>query len=237
MFAVKEQQGTLLEISHEDKEITFMYPGIGRFGTFLELRQNIEQQGARMGTAAEHASLIYEAFQSQNRNARSIVRLVNDEERSLLTNTVVLWTRDRMYVKDNPKIENNSVEMNINYLDSQLQEGDPSVRVVRYDEFHMERESFKLVHIGHGVESPKEFSKNKGLIALVGCEGAQKLSEIAKLYKNNPQLDGPTDRDIARGLPETVHFSGSFGNGVSEFSVGAYRMESHITGPAFGIQE
>lgn len=161
-----------LIVEHEGSELTFTYPFLGdpREDSYVNLAKKIDRKGLGQPTIAQIASLIYASFQ-ENGVYDYKIRQIMESTEGLLGFTGNLYIpNEGIYIQDNPRIVNGNISMNKKDLVGKLDANDPNVRFVPFG-----------FRIGHS--SALELTKNPYVIGLVGEEGADKLSQIADMYK------------------------------------------------------
>jgi hypothetical protein len=171
---VKERRTELI-VEHEGKDLTFVAPA-SEGGYFVSVRNQLEQNGLRMPTMAETASLVYAAWQNpDNKYSKDIISKLESDR--LFTNNGLLYVSNKgVYVVDNPPVVDGRVSLDEEELiTKRLLEEDSSVRFVPF---------------GYGLEAQSylQLAKNPFVKALAGDEGAKKLAEISEKYKLKPYV-------------------------------------------------
>jgi len=169
----------LIGIPHEGKVISFQHPSFR--GTYGSVAEQIDTEGLQRPTAAQTASLVYDAFQNKEGKYESeIIDILNGRWFWEFTGNFYLPesnedVNDGVILVDNPDIVNGRLAMDKNSLIKKLQEGDSSVRFVPF--------GFKT-----GEQTPRELEANSYVVARYGEEGAEKIAEIADKYRRNPRV-------------------------------------------------
>jgi len=171
-FEVKEGK-TTLTLDHLDEELTFIYPSKGP-DTYANVQEALIKDNLKAPTASQNASLIYSAFKNQdNEFSQNIINTMKN--RWLWCFTGNLYVPDKgVFIQDNPDIKNNKISMNLEDLEKKLEANDSSVRFVPF--------GYKIQE-----QTSKQLEKNQYIIGLAGEEGAQKLAEIADMYKDKEE--------------------------------------------------
>jgi len=166
---------TYLDVSHEGKTLTFVYPMAGP-GTYAEVGKQIDSQGLARPTFVQIVSLVHSAWQNpENKYSKEIIQTLKDGC-FWGFNGILYVPNEGAYIQDVPKVVNGSVSMDKSDLVKRLEANDPSVR---FAEFGFETGE----HL-----SARDLANNEFVIGLVGKEGAYKLAEIAGKYSNNPHV-------------------------------------------------
>jgi len=163
---------TQLIVPHKGRELTFIYQSKQK-GSFINVRNALENQNLSMPTASQITSLVYSAFQEDNKCSKEIIKLMKSNW--LWGNSGILWTPKGVYIQDEPSIVNERVKMSEGELKNNIEK-----KIVRFVPY-----GFKI-----GKQSTLELSKNGFIRALVGEQGAYKLAEIADKHKRKPYLHG-----------------------------------------------
>ena len=181
-----------IEVPHEDGKLTFVWPVKGP-GTYANVKSQIEDAGLQAPTFAQLTSLVYTA--NQNRDEPEFAEILNKlDNRWLWGFNGILYLpkgkgdyQNGAIIQDNPKTKDDRVFLDKSELVSKLEAGDKSVRFVPF--------GYKT-----DVQNVSELAKNPFVIALVSKEGAEKLAELSKRYRNNPGVWSFTnvDNEIAR---------------------------------------
>jgi hypothetical protein len=164
---------TDLDITHNGQDLTFVHPSY-RPNTYAIVKEAIESAGLKTPTMAESASLVHTAFNSDDKYSNEIKGTMKDRYLWAFTGTLYVPNRGA-YIQDNPQISNGMPYMDSSELERKLEAKDPSVRFVPF---------------GFDIESmsPMQLGKNPYVIALAGEEGAEKLAEVADMFKQKPYL-------------------------------------------------
>ena len=149
---------------------------------FICLRDIDYGNGLRMPTMSELLRLVHASFENEEcETAKHVIETLKNY--CLMGNTGVLYTRDGMYVQDNPDAQGKifmEQKTLIGKLGSHVEKG------VVFSDNGLVRFTpceFKVRILNHS-----ELAKNSGVIALTGSlENAEKLAQIsAHHYKSNP---------------------------------------------------
>ena len=169
---VKEGR-TELTVEHNKEDLTFIHPYFGP-NTYANVQELIEKAELNKPTMAETASLVYSAFNSDDKYSLEIQKLL--KEKWLWAFTGILYVPSKgAYIQDIPEIKKGRPYMNESDLVKKLEASDPNVRFVPF--------GFKTEKM-----SPQELAKNQFVIALAGEEGAEKLAKVADNFKDQPYL-------------------------------------------------
>ena len=210
---------TELIAEHNGGKLTFIHPPYGP-DTFLNVRNQVVQNGLVMPDTSETASLLYAAWQNpEERYSKEILQIL--KERYLWANNGLLWTPKGVFVEYNPQFKDQILIMNRNELERRLSSNDPTVKFIE--------PGFKL-----GEQTPSELETNRLILALAGEEGAEKLAEMSGRYKiKKPYVYGidKPNEDIARLVALDSVYVG-YRLGVGGSSHGYYRY-----GYVFGVSK
>ena len=163
---------TNLTVQHEGDDLTFVYPA--NEGTYASVQDQIQKAGLQAPTMAQTASLVHDAFNSDDKYSQGIKKIMKDAWLWGFTGNLYVPNKG-VYVQDNPEVRNGAVVMDESELVSKLEKEDPSVRFVPF---------------GYKTEgmSALELAKNPYIIALAGEEGADKLAQVADKHKKRSYL-------------------------------------------------
>ena len=182
------QEGkTYLTVPHEGGKLTFQYSPFR--GTYGNVANEIDKAELKRPNSAETASLVYDAWKNpEERYSSEIIKILRDRWFWEFTGNLYLpksngprgvssgeEINNGVILETNPKILNEELVMNKNSLVQRLKDNDSSVKFVPF--------GYKI-----GEQTPRELEKNEYIIARYGKEGAEKISEIASIYKNPPFL-------------------------------------------------
>lgn len=156
----------LIEVEHNGKQIYFVTPMKGVLNHFLVA----EKKGPSIlelnrPTMEEMVALFYFVAKKGNRYHNiEISRILKNGFKGF--NGIKYVPREGMYVEDRPKTQNGRVVVN--------------------------KENARFASFGFevGYQTPSEFSKNEGVRAIVGEEGARKLAGISNFYRKAPRFFG-----------------------------------------------
>jgi hypothetical protein len=169
----------LRNVPHKGELISFEHPAIK--GTYDAVARAIDNNGLNRPTAAQTASLVYDAFQNKDGKYESeIIQILKDAWLWEFTGNLYLPKSKDEYnngviIEDNPTISGGKLVMNKNDLVKRLNNKDSNVRFVPF--------GFKTES-----QTVKELEKNTYIIGRYGEEGAEKIAEIASEYKGSPYL-------------------------------------------------
>ncbi len=173
---IKAREGiTYLDVSHLDRELTFIYPAKGP-NNYFNVRERILESNLRTPTMSQNASLVYSAWQNpKEKYSKEIIDILRN---SWLWgfNGILYVPKEGAYIQDNPEVKDSKVVMNKSGLVKKLKSNDPTVRFVEFG-------SYKP-----GEQTSKELAENKFVQALASEEGAQKLAEVSTNYKFKPYV-------------------------------------------------
>ena len=163
---------TELTVEHEGKPLTFVHPA--NKGSYASVQGQIQEAGLQAPTMAQTASLVQDAFQSNDKYSQGIKKIMKDAWLWGFTGNLYMPNKG-VYVQDNPEIRDGRVVMDESVLVEKLDAEDPSVRFVPF---------------GYKTESMSalELAKNEYIIALAGEEGADKLAEVTDKHKRSTYL-------------------------------------------------
>jgi len=169
-----EEERTKLYVPHLDGEITFAHLKIGP-GTYASVGTEISAQELIRPTMAQTVSLVYSAFQNKdNKYSQEIKKILKDKRFWGFTGNRYVKSDKGIYIEDNPEIKKGRVLVdNRDNLIKRLESNDDSVRFVPFG-FRTEE------------QFPENLEKNPYVIGLAGEEGAEKLAEVADMYKLKP---------------------------------------------------
>ncbi len=177
---------TELYIPHQNTEIAFAYPSVG-LNTYTKAMKGVLEQKQRLPTGDEIASLVHSAYFSDSKDEPEF-----DNIRKLMRNKWLwvpnrnLWTKDGVYVVYDEKGVGRTEELDISKLEKILK-GAEEIKGVRFSEDGKVRFAPKETYKG-GEQTFEDFSNNGSVIANYGVEGAEKLAEVSKKFKNNPYV-------------------------------------------------
>jgi len=154
------------------KNLTFLHTTYGP-DTYSIIKTQIREDKLSVPTMAETASLVYSAFNLNNKFSHEIIDVM--EHKWLWTFTGTLFTPKGAYIQDDPEIRKEMPYMEESDLINRLENNDPAVRFVPFGYKTKEMSSY-------------DFAKNKYVIGLAGEEGAEKLAEVADKYNDWPYL-------------------------------------------------
>jgi hypothetical protein len=164
---------TYLDVSHKNGILSFVSPVFGP-GNYFNVQKSIESAELKAPTMAETVSLVYSAFNSQDRHSEEIKKIM--EGRYFLAFTGNLYVPSKgVYIQDNPALNNGKLIMEEGDLVKKLESNDSSVRYVPFG-------------FNTGEQTSRELERNSYITALAGEEGAEKLAEIADFYKEKPYV-------------------------------------------------
>ena len=165
----------------DDVNLKFNSQRVGPMN-FAGLRTANYGPGFRMPTMPELTNLVYASLEHQNKEtAKNVVETLRNHW--LTGDTGILYTKDGMFVQDNPGMTNGRVVMNQKTLERKL--GKHEERGVTFSNDG----SLRFTPYGFKRESQtaSELAKNSGVIALVGSEeNAEKLAKSSQHYRVNP---------------------------------------------------
>jgi len=201
---------------------------------FIGLRDTDYGNGLRMPTISELLRLVHASFEDEEcETARQVIETLKNYW--LMGNTGVLYTRDGMFVQDNP-IAQGGIFMEQKTLMGKL--GSHEEKGVVFSDDGLVRFTpceFKVRILNHS-----ELAKNSGVIALTGSlENAEKLAQVsAHHYKSNPffwalgKVDSPEiriagldSRKFGRSLCVVANY---FGNRGSRYSFGVTDADTQM---------
>jgi len=201
---------------------TFVYPAYK--GTYEDCMQQIRADGLQTPTFAQVIDLAYDTVirDPKNKYSKKIKQIMKDYW--VKSNTGILYLTDgKIFVQDGP-LRNYRGEpcMETSELEAKLQAGDPSVRFVEQGFKTGEQTAFKL-------------AQNQLIIALAGEQGAEKLAEIASVYKNNPivlteDLDFMKAFEPIRGKSKAVFLGLGFDKDGKRINVNGTQDKDHYEG-------
>jgi len=168
-----EESRPKLKTTHEGNELIFLHPAYNP-NTYANVAEAISQDNLLMPTMAETASLIFAAFDSNDKYSNEIKKIIKDEWLWAYTGTLYVPNKGA-YVHDNPEIRDGMPFMEESELVKKLGDKDPNVRFAKFG-------------YETGQMTPLKLAKNDYVIALAGEEGAEKLAEVADMYKRKPYL-------------------------------------------------
>jgi len=168
---------------HLDGGLVFNAQRVGPMN-FNSLRNANYGEGFRIPTMPELVQLVYASLENQDyKTAKEVVSTLRNHW--LTGNTGILYAKKRMYVQDNPDMENGRISMNQKTLERKLGKHEEKGVVfsddkkIRFVPYGFKRES----------QSALELSKNPGVIALVGNEeNAEKLARASEHYKEKSYI-------------------------------------------------
>jgi len=219
-----EEGRTKLISTHNKGDLVFLHPVYGP-NTYANVQGQIEKDGLVAPTLAETASLVYSAFNSDNKYSQEIQKLMKD--RWLWGFTGILYTpKNGVYMQPHPEIRNGMPFMDESELEKKLDANhpsyDPSVRNIPF--------GFKT-----GKMSVLELAKNPFVIALAGKEGAEKLADVADKYRNKPYLY--SFNSVKEPLTRVSALNPSWSPYVQGLRVFGNIHGNYIVGCAFGVQK
>jgi len=172
-----EEGRTELTVNHQGRDLKFVY--LTYFpGNYANVSDKIESAGLVTPTMAETASLVYGAFNSDDKSSWDVRREIKNAMRyaSLWAFTGSLYVPGKgAYIQDNPRVRGGMPFMDESDLVRRLEANDPGVRFVPF--------GFKI-----GDMAASELAENQYIIGLAGEEGAVKLAEVAGKHRYNPCL-------------------------------------------------
>ena len=163
---------TTLTVQHEGKDLTFVHPA--NKGTYASVQDQIQEAGLQAPTMAQTASLVHDAFNSDDKYSQGIKKIMKDAWLWEFTGNLYIPNKG-VYVQDDPEVRNGMPFMDESALVEKLEAEDSSVRFVPF--------GYKTGHM-----SALELAKNSYVIALAGEDGADKLAEVADKHKRSPYL-------------------------------------------------
>jgi hypothetical protein len=163
---------TELTVEHEGKDLTFVHPA--NKGTYASVQGQIQEAGLEAPTMAQTASLVQDAFNSEDKYSQGIKKIMKDNWLWGFTGNLYVPNKG-VYVQDNPEVRNGMPFMDESELVEKLEAEDPSVRFVPF--------GYKTENM-----SALDLAKNEYIIALAGEEGADKLAQVADKHKRQPYL-------------------------------------------------
>ena len=210
-----EEARTKLIAEHRGEDLTFLHPSYGP-DTYFNVRDSIQNAGLSLPTMAETASLVYTAFNSEDKYSKEVKQILQD--RWLWAFDKNLYTSKGVYIY--PELISNREDLEESELVKKLEANDKSIRFVPF--------GFKTESM-----TSMELAKNAYLKALAGDEGAEKLAEIADKFENKPYLWALTSVN----QPETrVSAVGSYRDFDLRLSVDGYGRGGRV-GHAFGVRK
>jgi hypothetical protein len=194
-----------LRVMHNDKELTFLndikpihnFNGEYTFGLSWCM-EDIKKHGLERPTTAEIVSLIYGAFNSDNKESQEIIKVLTNW--GILSFTGNLYIPGKgVYIQDNPKIKVRKTERIGNSFGGGSVTGEYKLEPHPYTfaKTNLEMEESELVKKLESNDSSVRFvpfgfahhldkssiSRHPYVLASAGEEGAEKLSEMASNYK------------------------------------------------------
>ena len=170
-----EEGRTKLHSSHNGERLTFLHPPFGP-NNYAVVGQKIEQAGLRRPPMAETASLVYNAFNSDDKYSQEIKDIM--ERGCLWAFTGILYVPgEGAYIQNDPRIREGAPFMDKSELVKILESEDPSVKFVPF--------GYKT-----GMMTPEELARHELVIKMAEEEGAEKLAEVAGKHRDNPFLFG-----------------------------------------------
>lgn len=209
---------TELISTYQGKDLVFLHPAYGP-DAYINVGNQIETDGLAKPNMAQTASLIYDAFNSDNKYSKEIRDIM--ENRRLWGFTGILYVPNKgAYVQDNPEVRNNRVFMEESELVKKLDSNDASVRFVPF--------GFNIKDM-----SSLELSKNSYVIALVGEEGADKLAEVADKHRRKPYLR--SFKSVEQPITRVSALGSGWGGGG--LGVDGGYLDGGNFGFAFGVRD
>ncbi len=213
----------LTEIPHEGGKRSFQYPAFkGNYGIVAE---QIDSNRLKRPNSAETASLVYDAFQNQEGKYESeIIKILKDRWLWEFTGNLYLPKSNEeinngVILETNPAITNGKLDMNKKSLIKRLQDSDSLVKFVPFGYKTGEQTGFELM-------------KNPYIVARYGEEGAQKITEVASEYKENPRLWSFDSVDEEKTRISALDDWGGFSGGLI---IDGYYWGDNDVGCAFGV--
>lgn len=176
---------TELWVPHNGHEIAFVYPSAGP-DTYRNVGKSILNQGQRIPTGDETASLLYATYcipefkdEHEFWNVKDIMR-----NRWLWVFNTNLWTAKGVYVLQDTKAERSPLVAN--QLEKKLKAG-KEIGGVRFSIDGKVRFAPKETYQS-GEQTPQTLAKDGFIIASFGKEGAEKLKEISLKIRVKPYV-------------------------------------------------
>jgi len=166
------KEGLKLVTTCNKKDLTFLHKTYGP-DNYANIKAQIKQDKLSVPTMAETVSLVYSAFNLDNKFSHEIIDVL--EHLWLWTFTGTLFTPNVTYIQDDPEIRGGIPYMEESDLIKKLENNDPAVRFAPVGYETKEMSSYNL-------------ARNKYIIGLAGKEGAEKLAKIADKYNHRPYL-------------------------------------------------
>tara|TARA_Y100000310_G_scaffold339280_1_gene431512 strand:- start:19860 stop:20570 length:711 start_codon:yes stop_codon:yes gene_type:complete len=214
-----EEGRTKLHSTHNGERLTFVHPEYGP-NTYANVGQQIQEAGLRKPTMAETASLVYDAFNSDDKYSKGIRETMKNRWLWGFTGTLYV-PGEGAYIQDDPETREGMPFMDHSELVEKLEAGDPSVRHVPF--------GFQT-----GTMSTLELSRNAYIKALAGEEGAEKLAEVAERHKGKPYLW--SFESVSRPATRVSGLNSGWDLGDHRLGVGGSDRGGR-DGYAFGVQE
>ena len=218
-----------LEITYENKKVTFAYPSFGP-DNYLNIRKQILENNLLIPTAEQTVALLHRAYLSEFKDAPEFqnIREIMKKKWLLVFNRN-LWTNKGVYVVQDSEAKIRSEKLKISNLEEELKNSE-EINTVKFSKNGKVRFAPKNSYMLE-ENRPDSLAENGFVIANYGKQGAKKLAEISTQHLSKPYIYGlniqegnaPERVSALDGFEGELHLFGDFYEEWDGYAFGVFK--------------